>query len=127
AQVLPQLITIDEFGHGIGTLGPGFIGNDPGPGGLNGVLIYNLPFVGTQGDLFLLEPTGGGSDVLRFNGNSTVIFYSDNVGGADAPADTATPPGQFYTNLLQINEVGPEGNNGFFYVPVAGNPGFNPG
>src|SRR5437016_231553 len=45
AQLPPLQIAIDEFGHGIGTLGPGFLSNDPGPGGLNNVLTYNLPFL----------------------------------------------------------------------------------
>jgi PEP-CTERM motif len=123
-------ITVDENANGFvdSTRITGFIGNDPGPGGLTGVLIYNLPFAGVQGDVGLTDAAEGGLtlDYLRFNGNGTLIFYSDNLGGADSLADTASPPLAFYTNLLRIPEVGPEGNNGAFYTPTAGQPGFNP-
>ena len=86
------------------------------------------------GDLVLLEPGGGGSDLIRFNTGfavtvgepypyyvedqtgvgtaGTLVFYSDNVGGLDALADTLTPPHGFYTNLLFVTEVGPEGAAG---------------
>src|SRR5438067_857925 len=118
-------ITIDELGNGIGTVGPGFVGNDPGPGGLNGVLIYTLPFAGVQGDVLMLDG-GAVLDVIRFNGNGTVIFYSDNTDGADALADTPAPPGALYPNQVRIFEVGPEGNNGALYTPLANEPGFSP-
>src|SRR5207245_4469592 len=65
----------------------------------------------------------------RFNGDGTVIFYSDNVGGFDALADTPSPPGTFYGNTFSIAELGPEGNNGASYVPSSGppaQPGFAP-
>jgi hypothetical protein len=42
---------VDEFGNGIGVIGPGFLAPDPGPGGLPSVLTYILPFAGTQGDV----------------------------------------------------------------------------
>lgn len=121
-------ITVDEFGNGVGTIGQGFIGNDPGPGGLNNVLIYNLPFAGVQGDVFLTEPGSGAIlDVLRFNGDGTLIFYSDNTDGFDAPADTPSPPGSFYTNTVTIPEVGTELFNSATYTPTANQPGFRPG
>jgi hypothetical protein len=121
------VITIDENGNGIGTLGPGFLANDPGPGGLPNVLTYNLPFNTTKGDVLLTDFFNGTvsvQDVLRFNGNGTVVFYSDNIGGSDALADTPSAPRSIYPVSVTLSEVGPEGNNGAFYTPVAGGPGF---
>src|SRR5438874_12945959 len=104
------------------------MGLDPGPGGLSPVLIYTLPFLGVQGDVFLTDADFGGAplDVIRFNGDGTLIFYSDNIGGFDAPADTSGPPTVLYTNRVSIPEIGPEGNNGAFYTPTESNPGFGP-
>ena len=120
-------ILVDEFGTGIGTLGPGFIAPDPGPGGLPAVLTYLLPFAGVVGDVLLVGTSEGLSDVVRFNGNGTLIFYSDNVPTFDAPADTPAPPAVLYSNLVIIQEIGPEGNNQAIYTPLSGQPGFNAG
>jgi hypothetical protein len=124
------LITVDEFG--VGTIqGPGgthslvsHIGQDTGPGGLNNVLIYDLPFHTVPGDVLL---TDGGVflDVLRFNPDATLVFYSDNLDGFDAPADTPGPPTAFYQKFISIPEVGTEDNNGAFYTPGPGDPGFH--
>jgi len=118
-------ISVDELGHGVGTLGS-FFSTDPGPGGLPNVLTYVLPFAGIQGDVLIQEGVGGPIlDIIRFNGNGTLLFYSDNVGGADAPADTPSPPGALYTNTATIVETGPEG--GFqlaLYNPTPNQPGF---
>jgi hypothetical protein len=119
------IITVDEFGNGVGTVGNGFIAPDIGPGGLAAVLTYNLPFAGVAGDVLIVPPIIGLSDVVRFNGNGTLIFYSDNSGGADAVADTATSPSVPYSNETEIVEIGPEGNNGVLYTPLAGEPGFD--
>jgi hypothetical protein len=120
-------ILVDEFGTGIGTLGPGFIARDPGPGGLPAVLTYPLPFAGVQGDVFLTDADFGGIslDVIRFNGNGTLLFYSDNVGGFDALGDNPSPPIIDYSNAVSLPEIGPEGNNGAFYTPLPGQPGFD--
>jgi hypothetical protein len=89
-------VTVDEFGNSA-VLGPGHIGNDPGPGGLKGVLIYDLPVGGFQGDVIITEPGGGPfSDLVRFNGNFTLIFYSDASpneveGKADGPFPGVSP------------------------------------
>jgi hypothetical protein len=123
----PITVVIDEAGHGLGTVGQGFLANDPGPGGLNNVLTYNLAFAGTQGDVLLVDANGFVLDVLRFNGNGTVIFYSDNIDGANDIGDTPSPPLAFYDNLIFLQEVGPEGNNFTLYTPTAGQPGFVPG
>jgi hypothetical protein len=103
---------------------PCHFGADPGPGGLPNVLIYTLPFAGVQGDINL---TDGGPvfDVIRFNGDFTLIFYSDNSDGIDALGDTSAPPNSRYPNLVTIAETGTETNNGVFYIPAAGNPGFD--
>jgi hypothetical protein len=115
----PIAISIDENGNGR----PYSIGTDPGPGGLTSVLIYTLPFPGIQGDVFLTD-SGFVLDLLRFNGNSTVIFYSDNIDGLDSIGDTLNPPGSFYPNNVTIAEIGPEGNNRATYTPTAGQPGY---
>lgn len=146
AQVAPPpetlLITLDENGHGTilvdGTTTiplTGVLAPDPGPGGLSSVLTYTL--VGgltvVPGDVHLTDADFGGAflDVLRFNQTvgavaipGTILFYSDNVDGFDALADTSGPPSTAYTNLVSIPEVGPEGNNGAFYTPTANQPGF---
>jgi hypothetical protein len=79
--------------------------------------------------MFSVEPGIGTVvfDVIRFNGNGTVLFYSDNVPLFDSLADTPGPPGAPYANLIFIPEVGPEGNNLGIYTPLAGQPGFDPG
>jgi hypothetical protein len=119
------VITIDENGNGIGTLGRGVLAPDPGPGGLPSVLTYGLPFAGVQGDIGFTAAEGV-FDFVRFNGNGTVVFYSDNVPTADSLGDTPGPPLGFYENLIFIPEVGPEGNNGAIYTPTAGQPGYDP-
>src|SRR5262245_20354969 len=132
--VVPMLagtVVIDELGNavinGFEFAGSGVIAPDPGPGGLGGVLTYNLPFPGVQGDVQITE-CGGACflDVIRFNGNGTVLFYSDNVDGFDAPADTPAPPGAFYTNLASVPEIGDEFFSQAVYTPQPGQPGFDP-
>jgi hypothetical protein len=132
-------ITIDENGHGQFSNSSGFMSalpftlqTDPGPGGLAGALTYDLlnPPGQTAGDLVLLENGGLVSDIIRFNPSETcsgttgcLVFYSDNFDGVDSLADIGFPTAS-YTNILTVNEVGPEGNNGFTYTPMAGQPGF---
>ena len=128
-----QLIAIDENGNGnfAGVPLNFAVGPDPGPGGLPQVLNYfALPFAGTQGDVLMhdaFEPGNPFLDVIRFNGDGRIFFYSDNIGGADALADTPSPPSALYPNQVNIQEQGPEG--GFqdaFYSPQPGQPGFDP-
>jgi hypothetical protein len=119
---------------GIGTLDgqpiPFTIGQDVGPGGLPNALLYQLPALAnwTVGDLELQEPSGsgGGSDLIRFNPNGVLVFYSDTEAGEppDSLADIGLPT-QRYTNNLTRTELGDEGANGILYVPTEGsNPGF---
>jgi hypothetical protein len=134
-------ITVDENCNGTLTNTAGFSSgltcgfqSDPGPGGLASVMTYDLlnPPGLTAGDVLLFDADlGAVLDVLRFNptettgvGTGALVFYSDNVDGFDAGADTTSPPGAFYTNSITIDEVGVEGANGAVYTPVAGQPGF---
>lgn len=123
---LASTLTYDELGNG--TTGAGVLAPDPGPGGLPAVLTYSLGFAVVPGDVLLLDGPNV-LDVVRFNepptgGPGTLVFYSDNTDGVDALADTPSPPGGFYSNLVRIPEVGPEGNNGAFYTPGPNDPGF---
>jgi hypothetical protein len=64
---------------------------------------------------------------LDFFENRVVGFASDNADGVDSLADQSSGflvP--LPANIVDILEVGPEGANGFFYTPVAGQPGFTP-
>jgi hypothetical protein len=138
------LITLDENGNGSLVFPPGapvpvpgVLAADPGPGGLLSALSYNLlgPPGLLAGDLILLEPGGLNiSDIIRFNPAGTgtvlypasVVFYSDNLDGVDALADTGLPAA-LYTNIVTVTEIGPEGSNGFLYTPNSDQPGFVPG
>jgi PEP-CTERM motif len=121
-------ITVTE--DGIGSINgvpiAGVLAPDPGPGGLGSVMTYTLPFAGVKGDVALIDNPGGFLDLLRFNGNHTVLFYSDNLDGVDQLADTPGPPLAFYANFVLVPEIGSETNNGAFYTPSAGQPGFDP-
>jgi hypothetical protein len=131
-----QIFTFDEFGNSSGPgITPGVLQPDPS-GGLPAstpVLVYNLIFPVTSGDLWLTNGTEGLSDVVRFwnpnpasGGPSQIIFYSDvsTTDPADSPADTGFP--QNSLPILSITEVGPEGNNGATYTPAAViDPGYN--
>jgi PEP-CTERM motif-containing protein len=137
AQGFSVTIEVDENCNGTLTNTAGFFGTlpctfeqDPGPGGLAGVMTYstlNPPGL-VAGDLLLLDADCNCIlDVIRFNpdqNGGSLVFYSDNLGGFDSLADTPSPPGAFYANTLTIPEVGPEGNNGATYTPTAGQPGF---
>jgi hypothetical protein len=121
------IMPYDELGHGFA--GPGHIITDPGPGNQTNVLAYALAFGGgVQGDVIMLEPGSDSlrSDVIRFNGDNTLIFFSDNgLDGPDSPADTGFSS-PLYPNRITISEVGSEANNGAFYTPAPGQPGFEP-
>ena len=86
-----------------------------------------------SGDVFLQDGVGGPIlDVIRFNATEVcfastgcLVFYSDNIDGFDSLADTASPPGAFYTNTITLLETGIEGGlQGAIYTPIAGQPGF---
>ena len=56
-----------------------------------------------------------------------MIFYSDNVDGFDAPADTGAPPNPLFPNQVHLVEVPNEGGvEAVLYTPGPGQPGFDP-
>jgi hypothetical protein len=121
-------IAFDEWGNGIGTLGPGFFDLDPTFGVPDwNVLIYNLPFPGVPGDVILMEPLEGAaiSDIIRFTGNGQAIFYSDSSDGFHEPADVPQWPDPLWPNQAVAYEVGVEGNNWADYVPTPNQPGWD--
>jgi hypothetical protein len=131
-QALPTL-TFDENGNGNfnGSPLPYTVAPDPSGGIAANVLIYQLPFAVTPGDVALVEldkPTAVFfSDLIRFlpsagGAQSLMIFYSDldDASDPDSLADTGLPPAP---NAIPINEVGPEGNNGAKWLPTPGQPG----
>jgi hypothetical protein len=64
---------------------------------------------------------------LRFNGDSTLLFYSlATDDGIDSGADIAPLPTAFYARQATIVEVGTETDNGAFYTPNDAQPGFDP-
>jgi len=62
-----------------------------------------------------------GGEQLRLG---CLVFYSDNVDGIDALADTSGPPLAFYPNTIIVPEIGSEADNRALYTPIAGEPGF---
>jgi hypothetical protein len=122
----------------------GALGTDPSVPAAPGnppVLIYNLPLQVVSGDVRILEPlstNGELSDALRFTtlsgagkgvidgsvtgaGRTVMIYYSDFVPGDpddNALADTGFPSNLGTGLVTSITEVGPEGHNGFDYLPA---------
>ena len=142
----PFLLTFDENGHatiaingGPATSLTGVLAVDPsvpaGPG-QQLALTYMLPEPVVTGDVSFAEPNGGISDWIRFtdaagtiSGAPTgagprMLFYSDFEAGAlDSDlADTGFPANIGTGNFVARLEVGPEGNNGFNYLPGAPYP-----
>jgi len=111
----------DEFGNGIidtngvVTTMKSHLSADP-TGGIVGspVLIYDLGTAVGPGDVLFTEPgvvvAVQFTDMFRFyddqDNQGHLIFYSDNVGGADSPADVGIPNSD--TNLV-FSESGVEG------------------
>lgn len=125
---------LDPLNQFNGGYHPGFLMDDPGPGGLPSALTYTTPGGLVVGDLLIHEPSGGESDLVRWNGNATLVFYSDFPDQGETPdvADIGLPGGA-YPNGLSVTETGLFGNpyteagpNGYVYTPLAGQPGYNP-
>jgi hypothetical protein len=123
-------IQVDERGNGFTNGLPiqFALQPDPGPGGATNALTYfPLPFAGVVGDVLLSDPEQLTSDLIRFNGNGTLVFYSNNLPDGAEPGDIAdVGVGVVQSNLVQIAEIGPEGNNGATYTPGPGQPGYDP-
>jgi hypothetical protein len=129
------IITIDEWGHGdINGTPLTFVPSMVEPFSGIATLAYNLPagYNGAAGDVQLFEPATTAqllSDVIRFDGQGHMFFFSDRTAGETEPpslADVGFPPVPL-TPIVTFMEVGPEsGPNGYWgFIPVAGQPGFN--
>ena len=127
------LITVDELGKGTfnGTALPSFQSADPASGIVT--LTYRLPFPTVPGDVQLFEPSTSGtnqlSDILRFDGNGNLYFFSE-LEPTDVPPFDPADVGQFPQpvpglQVVSLVETGPEGNNGALYNPSGGLPGDN--
>jgi hypothetical protein len=138
------IFTVDENGNGFEQNGstitplPFHLGKDPANPTGPDVLIYTLPFAGTPGDAALGESEEFPSDVIRFNGDGTLIFYSD-TDGVDSIGDVGIPlapltPFFFALEQPNVGGVSVEGANGLTYTPLlsdpflggATDPGFDP-
>jgi hypothetical protein len=119
-------VTVDEFG--IGTI-------NGAPLAVTGVhpLVYVMPFPGVAGDVVMTEPGGGTSDVIDFDGQGNLWFYSD-LDGPDSLADTLLAPilNNLRANTVYIEETGLWGlpydeelNAGAYWTPLAGQPGYD--
>jgi hypothetical protein len=127
-----NIITVDEFGVGTINGAPLPSGLLTDPFSLITTLAYTLPFAGVRGDVVLDEPpvpASQHSDVLRFDGNFHLFFFSDFSAGStidppDSPADVGLPP-QFLPPTLFFLESGSEGGlQGLFgYMPGFSDPG----
>jgi hypothetical protein len=137
--VFGQLIQVDEFGKGTfflpgatNSLPPAVIAVEPFSG--IATLRYTLPFNGTPGDVAMFETgpgpvTNGISDLIRFDGQGHLYFFSDREANDPTPpdpADVGIPPILTQFPHVSIQEFGVEGQNGASYFPIAGGPGFEP-
>ena len=121
-----QVIYIDENGTAFITASQPFpytMALEPDSGITT--LEYTLPFAGVAGDLLLQEPSSSQiSDVLRFDGNFHVYFFSDTGLGQTLLADVGLPP-TYLTPQVTIAELGTEGVSTYaFYIPTSGEPGY---
>jgi hypothetical protein len=88
-----------------------------------GVLGWYYPLgPSVPGDVVLSENTGILSDLLRFDGQG-VFFFSELEAGELNPDRADVPQIPTPINPVILTEIGPEGNNGAFYLPAAGMPG----
>ena len=131
-------VTVDENGvgrfqnnSGYDVAVPGFLMDDPGPGGRSSALTYFLgnPPGLVSGDLLLEWPGGVLRELIRFNhindpdGNAgTLLFYSAIIGGTHTLADVGFPTALYANTLTQLLP-GP-GPLDLVYTPTAGQPGY---
>jgi hypothetical protein len=127
-----KLVTVDELGNGDQSGMPLASGITVEPFSGIATLTYTLLFPGTRGDVVLLEPGPTPqqiSDILRFDGNGSLYFFSERE-ATDVPpfdpADVAQLPSPVPgMPIVTLQEIGAEGNNGAFYTPNPGDPGFD--
>src|SRR5207245_7361204 len=121
------LITVDELGKGTfnGQLLPSFQSPDPASGIVT--LTYRLPFPTVPGDVQLFEPNAAGtnqlSDIIRFDGNGNLFFFSELEPTDVPPFDPADvnqfPPPIPAFPIVQLLEIG----RAHIYSPVTVAPG----
>jgi hypothetical protein len=124
------LISVDE--NGVGTFGTSPLTWQTTlfePFSAMFTLSYNLPFLGNRGDVSILDNYGVVSDLIRFDGNSHLFFFSDTsiTEPPTSLADVGVPIFNAAAPVLFFNEVTlPSGAEGLFgYTPVIG--GNDPG
>jgi hypothetical protein len=107
---------------------PGQLMPDP-TGGLAAwnVLVFDLPFAGVAGDLLIDEGSLNGTlvDIIRFDGNSHLIFYSSSANGFHEAADVPAPPNPLFPNLAYAVEYPSAVDSYADYVPSSGQPGYD--
>jgi hypothetical protein len=119
----PFEIWFDENGHAEasvngGPLVPVVSGVEIEPtSGIN-ALYYVLPLVVSPGDVRVWEDAGHTtlSDLLRFT-TTKMYYFSDNSDGGTDLADTGFPAVIIPADNGGVEEVGPEGNNHFDFLP----------
>jgi len=125
--------TVDENGPALLGGGPivGFANGGYKVDPVSGLLGWYYPLgPSVPGDLVLSEPpnTNIFSDILRFDGNG-VFFFSDAEPGETnldkADVFQMPVPGNPQGPTIFRVETGVEGNNGFFWAPGPGQPGFD--
>jgi hypothetical protein len=116
--------SFDENGNGMGPGGPipGVIGIDPLTG--QPALVYALPFAPAPGDVLLTESGAGSnvvSDVFRFFQNNLIVYSEREPGETNFDlADVLVFPPLQPNVAGAFAEVGPEGSNGFVWLPAPG-------
>jgi hypothetical protein len=130
------VITIDENGHGdidgvplayATSLAPGNYGGTP-------TLTYTVRLPPAQfmniGTVGIHHLDGSLSDILIFDGYSSIWFFSDQDPeslGSPSLADVGTTGVNQYGSAVQVFEEGPEGDDGVFYTPGVSAPGYMSG
>ncbi len=126
-----QLFTVqvDEFGNGfLNGIAP--IPYVYGPNPASGladvpVLTYTLSFPAAPGDVRIFEPSSAVlSDLVRFTGNSQMIFMSNGSDTIDFLADVPAFP-TLISPVADVFEQGSEGNHYAQYLADNGMPGFD--
>ena len=121
-----QIINLDEMGNGYITPVlpfPYTISEEP----LSHIatLRYDLPFAGVAGDVLLQESVGGPlSDIVRFDGQFHVYFFSDGSEGITSLADVPVLPSPITPNLTFLEQGQEGGLQYIYYTPAAGEPGY---
>lgn len=115
---------LNAAGQFLGSYPPAASGTSPVVPFQSPVLVYTLPFAGVVGNVLLTEPeTGTPGDVLQFNGNSTVIFYS-KIDSDSTLAEKFSPP-IFPFPVHNSVTMAEDASGAAFYTPAAGQPGFD--